>query len=349
MTFKKIKPGKIAIVVFLTSLIWVWADLALDERLTLTDVVVEVAKSSNPALWVSFVNDRDEADLQTSVTLDSVVLKGPASRIAEVKRLKNRGQLDLGLFLTPEQAGATTAGVHPLDVLEFLKQSTEFRQLGLTVESCEPRRLRVRIQELEKRSVQVECTGLDASVVATLQPETVEAYVPKEDAGTRKALVKLTPEEQTRARTGAVEKTPYIELVPGGRRRDALSKVKVTLAPAQNALDRFRVPAAVGLCFNQNMQGKYRVILDNDPTELANVNILATPAAKDLYAQAPYQLILYIQDSDRQSTDQPITRALVFNFPDDAVRRDEIREDGAAPVARFRLQPIVEANVETTP
>jgi hypothetical protein len=28
VTFKKIKFGKIAIVVFLTALIWVWADLA---------------------------------------------------------------------------------------------------------------------------------------------------------------------------------------------------------------------------------------------------------------------------------------------------------------------------------
>jgi hypothetical protein len=60
VTFKKIKFGKIAIVVFLTVLIWVWADLARDEQLPLPDVVVEVAKSSNPELWVSFVAEREE-------------------------------------------------------------------------------------------------------------------------------------------------------------------------------------------------------------------------------------------------------------------------------------------------
>jgi hypothetical protein len=349
VTIKKIKPGKVAIVVFLTALIWVWADLALDERMTLTDVVVEVTKSSNPALWVCFVGERDEQDLQTSVPLDSVVLKGPASRVAEVKRLKNRGKLDLGLFLTPEQEGITKADVRALNVLDFLKGSTEFRQLGLTVESCEPKRLTLRVQELVKMSVAVECAGLNPSVqVLSIQPETVEAYVPKEEVGVRKATVRLTPEEQNRAKNVAVEKTPYLELVPG-QRRDVLGKVKITLAPAQNVLDSFRVSAAVGLCFNQNMQGKYRVVLENDPTELAAVMIRATPAAQQAYAQAPYQLILYIQDSDRQVTEQPIQRAVVFNFPDEAVQRDEIKADQAAPVARFTLRPIVEANVESGP
>jgi hypothetical protein len=348
MTFKKLKPGKIAIVVFLTALIWVWADLAQDERFTLTDVRVEMAKSSNPALWVSFVGERSELDSQTAVTLDSVVLKGPAARVAKVKSLKNKGKLGLDLFLTPEQEAAPKTGVHPLDVLEFLKRSPEFRQLGLTVESCEPRQLMLRTQELVEESVPVECTGLEASVqVKSIRPETVKAYVPKEEAGIRKAIVRLTSDEQTRAKTAEVEKTPYIELAPG-QRRDILGTVKVTLAPAQNVLSQWRVPAAVGLCFNQNMQGKYRVVLLNDPTELANVMILATPAAQQAYAGSLYQLILYIQDSDRQATEQWIQRPLVFNF--EAVQqRDEIKPDQPPPIARFTLQPVGEANVETGP
>ncbi len=347
MTFKKLKPGKIAIVVFLTALIWVWADLAQDERLTLPDVVVEVAKSSNPALWVSFVGERGALDAPARVTLDSVVLKGPASRVAEVKRLKNRGTLDLGLFLTPEQEATAKTGVRPLDVLEFLKRSPEFRQLGLTVESCEPRQLMLRTQKLVKTSVAVECTGLETSVQAKIQPEAVEAFVPEGEAGIRKATVRLTTAEQNRARNAPVDATPYIELAPG-QRRDILDKVKVTLAPAQNLLSPWRVSAAVGLCFNQNMQGRYRVVLENDPTELANVMIQATPAAQQAYAQSLYQLILYIQDSDRQPTEQPIQRALVFNF-EGVPQKDEIKADQPAPTARFTLQPVIEANVEAGP
>jgi hypothetical protein len=347
VTFKKIKFGKIAIVVFLTFLIWVWADLARDEPLDLPDVIVEVAKSSNPALWVSFVAEREEPALRTSVTLASVVLKGPARKVAAVKLLRNKGTLDLNLFLSPEREGMTKADIHPLDVLDFLKRSDELRQLGLTVIDCEPKRLTLRVQELVKMPVAVECAGLDPSVQVSLQPETVEAYVPKDEGGVRKATVRLTSEEQNRAKNEPVEKTPYVELAPG-QRRDIPAKIKVALAPAQNALTSARVPAALGLCFSQNMQGKFRVVLENDQTELAAVMIRATTLAQQAYAQAPYQIILYIQDADRQATELPIQRPVVFNFPDEYVQKGEIEADQKPPTARFTLRPIVETTGTTT-
>jgi hypothetical protein len=346
VTFKKIKFGKIAIVVFLTALIWVWADLARDEQLDLPDVVVEVAKSTNPELWVSFVADREEPALRTSVTLKSVVLKGPARRVAGVKLLRNKGILDLNLFLSPEREGMTKAEVRTLDVLSFLKRSDEIRQLGLTVIDCEPKQLTLRVQELVKTAVPVECTGLDSSVQVNLQPETVEAYVPKDEAGVRKAMIRLSPDEQNRAKNEPVEKTPYVELAPG-QRRDVSAKVKVTLAPAQNALLSDWVPATVGLCFSQNMQGKYRVILENDPTEWARVMIRATPDAKGAYAQMPYQMILFIQDADRQAT-ETIQRPVVFNFPLQYVQKGQIEADQNPPTARFTLRQIVEPPGTTT-
>ncbi len=346
MTVKKIKFGKIAIVVFLTALIWVWADLARDEQLDLPDVAVEVAKSSNPELWVSFVAEREEPALRTSVTLKSVVLKGPARRVAGVKLQRNEGTLDLNLFLSPEREKMTKAEVRSLDVLSFLKGSDEIRQLGLTVIDCEPRQLTLRVQELVKMTVGVDCAGLDSSVQAKVQPETVEAYVPKDEAGVRKAAVRLTPEEQNRAKNEPVDKTPYIELAPG-QRRDISAKVKVTLAPAQNALLSDWVPAALGLCVSQNVQGKYRVVLENDPTEWARVMIRATPDAKQAYAQMPYQLILYVQDADRQAT-EPIQRPVVFNLPSDYVQRGQIEADQKPPTARFTLRQIVETPGTTT-
>jgi len=348
VTFKKIKFGKISIVVFLTALIWVWADLARDEPLDLPDVVVEVAKSSNPALWVSFVAEGEEPALRTSVTLTSVVLKGPARKVAAVKLLRNKGTLDLNLFLSPEREGMTKADIHPLDVLDFLKRSDELRQLGLTVIDCEPKRLTLRVQELVKTSVAVDCAGLDPSVqVKSLQPEMVEAYVPKDEADVRKAMVRLSPEEQNRAKNEPVAKTPYIELAPG-QRRDVSAKVMIALAPAQNVLVSARVPAALGVCFSQNMQGKFRVVLENDQTELAAVLIRATTLAQQAYAQAPYQIILYVQDADRQATELPIQRPVVFNFPDEYVQKGEIEADQKPPTARFTLQQIVEPPGTTT-
>jgi len=176
----------------------------------------------------------------------------------------------------------------------------------------------------------------------------VEAYVPKDETGTRKATVRLTPEEQNRAKNAPVEKVPYIELIPG-QRREVLSKVKIQLAPAENVLISDRVPAAVGLCFSQNMQGKYSVILENDPTEFTAVMVKATREAREAYAQMQYQILLYIQDSDRQATELPIRRPVLFNFPEEYLRKDGIKADQAPPIARFTLRPIVEANVESKP
>jgi hypothetical protein len=51
---KKIKYSKITIVIFLTVLIWVWADLALDETLPEKSAVVVVDESVDPKLWISF-------------------------------------------------------------------------------------------------------------------------------------------------------------------------------------------------------------------------------------------------------------------------------------------------------
>ncbi len=351
MRIEKFKFGKVSIVVFLTALIWVWADLAQDEVLPLPDVVVEVAKPSNPALWVCFVAEHKEPALQTSVTLDSVVLKGPASRVAEVKRRKNKGALDLNLFLTPEREGMTKADTRTLDVLDFLKHSDELRQLGLTVEDCEPKLLTLRVQELVKTSVPVACVGLEASVqVKSLVPDTVEVFVPKDDAGIHKATIRLSPDEQTRARTAAVEKTPSIELVPG-LRQDIATKVNVTLAPAEKALIDDRVAAVLSFCLSQNMQGKYRVVLpeDDDPTKRAYVMVQGTRDAIDLYAKTTPQLILYIRDEDRQATDPVISREVEFRFPQDSVKAGEIRPNQPPPTVRFRLEAIPEKSTPAGP
>ena len=45
---------KIVVALIFTTLIWVFADLALDEELTVSNLKLSVAKSVNPALWVTF-------------------------------------------------------------------------------------------------------------------------------------------------------------------------------------------------------------------------------------------------------------------------------------------------------
>ncbi|GAI89130.1 unnamed protein product, partial [marine sediment metagenome] len=60
--------GKIMAVVLITILIWVWADLALDEEFSVSGGTISMAKSTRPNLWVSF-ND------EPSVSINKIVLK----------------------------------------------------------------------------------------------------------------------------------------------------------------------------------------------------------------------------------------------------------------------------------
>jgi len=342
---EKLKPGKISIVVFLTALIWVWADLALDEPLPLSDVKIEMAKPTDPSLWVNFLPEGPESNPQTAIALDTVVLKGPASTIAEVSRQRNRGKLDLTLFLVPEQEGLTHEEVRTVNVLDFLRRNLTIRQLGLSVESCVPETLMVQVRKLVEQPVDVECIGIDSSQVPTLNPPSVMAYVPAGE--TVKAIVQLNAQEQNQAKTAPVEKTPYIRIA--GQQWPVPTKVKVTLAPAQNVLTPYPVPATYSFGFSPNLQGKYRVVLaeDTDPTALTSVSVKATPLACDAYRAAGPQLILYIRDQDAQAPpDQWIERDFEFHFPAEYVRKGEIEANQPPPKARFMLVPIA---TETAP
>jgi hypothetical protein len=338
---KKLKPGKISIVVCLTVLIWVWSDLSQDDRFLLNDVRIRVAKSADPALWVNFVVEGADPNLQTTAALDSVVLKGPAARISEVKGRKNRGALDLNLFLVPEQEGLTSAEAHTVNVLDFLRGSEVIKNLGLTVESCEPQRLTVQTQTLVEQDVRIECVGVEQGQAATFNPSSVTAYVPK--GKTLRAKILLTPEEQNVAKIGPVEKTPYIELASAiDQRREIPTKVKVTLAPAPSVLTDRPVSASYGFCLSENLQGAYRVVLDKDTdkTKFLTVMVKATEEAYQAYYHAPTQLVLYIKDEDAHVSQWPIEREFVFEFPDDHVRRGDIEASQPAPKVKFRLEPI---------
>jgi len=335
---KKLKVGKISVTVFLTALIWVWADLAQDERLDLSNfVTVTMAKSSDPNLWVALEGENDT--LRASLTIERVVLKGPASRVSEIVRRKNREKLDLNLFLVPEQMGLTETTTRTVDMLSFLKQTDEIRQLGLTVETCEPRMITVQVSRLKTEPMKVECVDeMGNQIIAeAIEPSLVKVRVPP--GGATAARVRLTAEEQRQAREAPVEKTPYIELADG-QRRDALQPVKVKLPPAENALRQYPVSATLGLCMSQNLQGKYKVELREAP--MADlVLIRATAAAHQEYDKKPFHMLLYIEDSDKPSQEYT-SREVVFNFPPEYVQRGEIRLDQTVPKIQFRLVPIGE-------
>jgi hypothetical protein len=339
--------GKLSVVVFLTVLIWVWADLAQDERLRLSNVVsLSVTRSSDPTLWVSFAGQGDGPPLRPLVMIDRIDLEGPASRVNDVDRMRNTGEFDGALFLDPARENLVEEGTHALDVLSFLRRNDTIRKLGLTVEECDPTTVVVHVTRLVSKTLPVECINENgAPLRAEIEPATVDVLVPPQ--GVSVARVRLGPSEQNLAKGTAIEKSPYVEFTED-ERRPVPTPVKVTL-PAGNDLREYQVSAAWGFCFSPNTQGKFRVELGSDRAKLTNVPIKATPLAYQAYDDATYEILIYIYDSDRDASGW-ITRRVVYNFPEAYVRSNEIEAAQDPPEVRFQLVPIpAPAPAQATP
>jgi hypothetical protein len=332
---KKVNYGKILVVIFITVLIWVWADLALDEAFSVSSVIIN-AKSTNPGLWVSFGD-------KSSVSIDKMVLKGPASKVAEVRRKLKDGSLVLEFLLDPGQTEAIAGpGDHILPLLTFLRQSEQIKKLGLTVESCEPQSLSVKVVALDKKPLTINCVdeAQNAIKAAAIEPKQLDAFVPKGWSGEKLvATVQLTRREIDQARLSAVEKAPFFELAPG-QIRGLQKTVKITMPPEEDLLADYTITTArLRFSLSPNIQGKYRVVVDNLDEVIRTITIRASADAKRAYEKMPYQVTLQIDDEDAAAA-EPLRRNLIYNFPDEYLRRDEIRLNQQPVTARFKLLPI---------
>ncbi|UCE99020.1 MAG: hypothetical protein JSV82_07510 [Planctomycetota bacterium] len=333
---KKIKFGKISAIVFLTILIWVWADLALDEQFTVSNVTISVAKSTNPNLWVSF-------DDRSSVSIEKMVLKGPASKVADVKRKLNDGSLILEFFLDADLEGMVNPGEYHLSALNFLRKSDQIRQLGLTIESCLPETTAVTVAGLVKKNLTVKCVDETQNPLnaAITEPTQVAMFVPEDWGGEKLiAKVQLSRREIDQTRLLAIKKVPFIELATG-QIRSAPTAVKIKMPPDEDLLSDYTITTAtLGFSLSANLQGKYKVEVANLDEIIRAITIRATPDAKRAYEKMPYQLILEIKDVDAKST-EPLRKELIYNFPDEYLRKDEIRLNQTPAIARFKLIPML--------
>jgi hypothetical protein len=339
---KKVNYGKILVVVFITVLIWVWADLALDEVFSVSNVSIS-AKSTNPSLWVSFGD-------KSSAFIDKMALKGPASRITDVKRKLKDGSLVLEFFLDPGQTETIASpGEYTLPLLTFLRQSDQIKRLGLTVESCEPQTLSVKVVGLVKKPLTIRCVDETQNTIkaAAVEPKQLEMFVPEDWSGEKLiANVQLTRREIDQARLSAVEKTPFIELA-AGQIRELKRTVKITMPPEEDLLADYTITTArLRFSLSPNIQGKYKVVVDNLDEVIRTITIRATADAKRAYEKMPYQVTLEIDDEDAASA-EPLRRNLIYNFPDEYLRKDDIRLNQQPVTARFKLMPLPAA--ETPP
>jgi hypothetical protein len=337
---KRTNVGKILLTLFLTVLIWVWADLALDDEFTISNATLSISKSVNPALWVTFSG-------RSSVQIESMLLRGPARRISELRRRVSDGSFEPVFFLDPEQEQIARPGDRTLDVAAFLNKTDKIRQLGVTVEQAEPNALDVSVVALEKKQVTVRCTDENANPVtaASVDPAQIEMYVPVGWQGDALvAYVTLSQRERSQARLSPIEKTPFIRLAADQKRDAQTATVRVTMPPEQDdRIDDTITNVRLGYVFSGNLQGRYRVELENADAVMGAIPIKATPEAKRAYENMSYHVLLEIQDSDRDAGEAVLRRDLVYNLPLEMVRNDEIIVTSPPVQARFRLVPADES------
>ena len=336
---RKVKYGKILLVVFITVLIWVWADLAQDEEFPVSGARITVDESAHPGLWFSFNGE-------SSVSIENIILKGPAVKVADVKRKLKAELLIPEFFLDPAQEEVLTIpGKHHLDVLNLLRKNDKIKkQFGLAVESCEPGKITVNVVQLVEMPLDVECLDENGTplTVESIEPARVVMLVTEDWLGN--AEVQLTRSEKIQAKSSVIEKIPYITL-PGGQIRQARTPVKITLPTQEDTLvpDRITSPT-LGFTFSPTLQGKYKVELTNLNAVMSAIAIRAAPEAKQAYENKIYQVILELRDSDKDANpDEFQTRELIYNFPEEYVRSNEIKLDQPPVEARFRLIPLPSA------
>ena len=125
------------------------------------------------------------------------------------------------------------------------------------------------------------------------------------------------------------------------QRREIATELKVTMPPQEDILKDYTVTEAklgIALSVNLNLQGKYKVEVTNLSEVISPVAIKATPAAKQAYESMRYQVILEIDDEDTKS--EETRREVVYNFPEEFVRKNEIILNQSPAQARFKLKPI---------
>lgn len=342
---RKVKVGKLLAVIFLTVLIWVWADLAKTESYTLSHARISIVQTANPDLWVNFASGQ-------SASVEDVVVTGASSRVEKFRRhvesLRKVGRT-IEFDLDPKMAGMDEPGNHNLVLRDFL--SRVLRQQGLKVESCKPEKLAVTIRRLVKKTLEVRCFDENQNPVeASVDPPQVEIAIPEGLDGT--ARVQLSATEIRQAKAAAVKKRPFFHL-PTGERIVAPVPVDVrlpvlTLQP--QTVDKVRPGLVIAVnILKMVLQGKYEIEIENMRDLVAPVVIKASPAAKEAYENMAYQVLLEIYDEDAQSASKVIRRKVKYNFPEEYMRRGEI-ELGQQPVeARFKLVPAGEATSAAGP
>lgn len=335
--FAKLK--KAILVIFITCLIWVWADLSLDEGLDNQTIIIAASKA-NPRLWVT-VEGKPEIQIKAD-------LRGPAGKVRELIGKIEAGREKLDVVFDAEKQNMSVEGEYSLqDMRKFLSESKKIHEYGLAVKAARPDTLKVKVVELKEKTLPIKCVDETDSEItgAKITPDIITMLVPEQ---TTEARVKLTAlAEKKQARGGVIDKKPYVELVKGEIKevRYADTVVSVELPATQEDMKQYTISGTLGFIFSANLAGGYKVEFTKRP-EIGSIPIIATEEAKAAYEEKGFEVLLEIQDDDINK--EEIGRTIIYNFPLKYIQEDKIRLKGDPAEAKFKLVPIVDQNQPPT-
>jgi hypothetical protein len=165
------KLKKAVLVIFITCLIWIWADLSLDKDLTGQTMTIAASKA-DPKLWVTI-----DGKPEVSVKAD---LRGPVVKINDLNKKIQSGGETLDVVFDPEKENMTTPGDYSLpDVRKFLAESDKIRDYGLTVKSVSPDKIQnIKIVALKEKTLPIKCVDETDNEIpgAKMTPDIITMY-----------------------------------------------------------------------------------------------------------------------------------------------------------------------------
>ncbi len=330
---------KLAAVVFLTMLIWAWAYLALEETMEQQAGTLDIS-GIRQDLFVSFENQPAPVSLKLKI-------KGPARKIAELRKRLRASDADptkerLDFLYDPESQGHSTPASYDLKVVDFLNKSDKLKDLEVTVESCEPARITVKVEELTEKRLTIQCLDEHNARLAdaSIKPTSIQMFVRNNWTGP--ATVILSETAIVKARKGPVTVTPFIELTQG-KPLYYKDTVSITLPATEHPLEPHPQQPTIGFIGSKNFWDKYTVELSNEDELRSSILLKASERAFSAYEKTAYQVLIEVLPDDETRTDA-IHRDVIYNFPEEFVQKGEIKLAEPEPPRKaiFKLVPVSE-------
>lgn len=329
------KLKKLLMVAFLSATIWIWAFLSLEKETTLFGTV-ELAPTAGPDYFVTF------ADGQSRVNV-KITFRGSPAKIAELERRHRAPDADpyrerLDFYYDPQEYGHSQSGTYRISLEELIRKGVRVRALALAVMSCEPSAVELQLQRLVLREIPVEVRDEAGQLLTpeSVEPSRVAMYV-REGTDTQ-ARVVLSPNQIENARLRPIRERPFISLGLGEKKQYAAQTVLIRMPSSLPLEDQvFQTnPAQIGFVMPAELNGAYKAeILDDVKT----IHFRSTPEAKVQYQQQPYHLLILVLSGD-QLLEQTPPRPVIYNFPQDLVRRGLIQAPDPPMMVRIRLVPV---------